>query len=46
MRKEVMHIRMTTELKEKIQKNAERLGLDTSTFVRMVLSKEVNEEVK
>lgn len=46
MRKEVMHVRMTTELKDKIKRSAEGLGLDPSTFVRMVLSKEVNKEGK
>jgi antitoxin component of RelBE/YafQ-DinJ toxin-antitoxin module len=35
-------IRITPELKEKVQEKAKLLGLSLSSYVRMILIKEVN----
>jgi predicted DNA binding CopG/RHH family protein len=37
-------IRLEFELKEKIKEKAKQLGLSTSTYVRMIIKKEVENE--
>lgn len=46
MKDAVLNVRMKKELKEKIKISAEKLGLDASTFARMLLTKEVEREEK
>jgi antitoxin component of RelBE/YafQ-DinJ toxin-antitoxin module len=37
-------IRITPELKKKVQERAKKLGLSVSAYIRMILIKEVDDE--
>ncbi len=45
MKNSSLNLRVSEELKEKILKASSKLGLDPSSYVRMVLTKELNKEV-
>lgn len=46
MKNSNLNLRISEELKGKILKASNRLGLDPSSFVRMVLTKELSKEVE
>lgn len=46
MKNEQLQIRITEELKEKIRKEAERKGLTTSAFLRVLVIEYFNKEDK
>lgn len=46
MKNSSLNLRVSEELKEKILKASSKLGLDPSSFVRMVLTKELSKEVE